>query len=341
MFKTNIMLKRFCFALIMISFLFVSCNNNPLKVDVSGVEIDFNLIRFDQEMSEIDTSDIWTPTLRLSEQYPEFWYLYTYQIINIGGIQNKMFERDFREYYADYFIKDTYTKVAEIFPDLKDFEAGLVEGFKHYAYYFPEKLIPDVYTYVGGYNQSIVAADEFMGLALEKYQGSNSDFYFQLNVPSFVKYTMQPEFMVADCMRAWGQTEFVISDSINSLVANMIYEGKIIYFANAMLPEASDSILMHYTGKQIEWCEKFEKRMWNYMITQKILFKDEQDYIRRYISNGPYTASFDKASPGRTGIWIGWQIVKAYMKQNPDVSLPQLMAENDYHKILNMSKYNP
>jgi hypothetical protein len=40
-------------------------------------------------------------------------------------------------------------------------------------------------------------------------------------------------------------------------------------------------------------------------------------------------------------MWAGWQIVKSCMKNNKDVTLQQLMGDQDAQKILNKSKYRP
>jgi hypothetical protein len=41
------------------------------------------------------------------------------------------------------------------------------------------------------------------------------------------------------------------------------------------------------------------------------------------------------------GTWVGWQIVRKYMDRNPKVTLQELMADDDYQKIFNESKYKP
>ena len=46
-------------------------------------------------------------------------------------------------------------------------------------------------------------------------------------------------------------------------------------------------------------------------------------------------------SPGKVGAWLGWQIVKAYMKENPNTTLKELIAIKDGQKILTGSKYKP
>jgi uncharacterized protein YjaZ len=47
----------------------------------------------------------------------------------------------------------------------------------------------------------------------------------------------------------------------------------------------------------------------------------------------------DKESPGRIGVWLGWQIVRSYMNNN-EVTLQQLLQTNA-EEIFNKSKYKP
>ena len=48
----------------------------------------------------------------------------------------------------------------------------------------------------------------------------------------------------------------------------------------------------------------------------------------------------DNETPGRIGQWIGWQIVRAYVQNNPDISATQLL-KTDYKTIFEKSKYKP
>jgi hypothetical protein len=335
----NIGKKLLTLAAILI--LFNSCNNNNFRIDVSHITIEQDFVRFDRMLTDIDTSMLIDSALILANHYPDFWNLYTYRILNLGGVGNRAFNDKFLNYYSDYFLEDTYGNVEVVFEDFSQLEEGILEAFKHYAHYFPGEVIPDIYTYVGAYNQSVVVADSFIGLALEKYQGSSCDFYYQLSIPSFGRFKMQAEFLVTDCIRAWGQTEFLYSDSLDNLISRMIYEGKLMYFTKAMVPEKHDSVFIQYTGKQLDWCKQFEAKMWTHLVEEKILFESKHDYIVRYIYDGPFTASFDQKSPARTGVWLGWQIVNSYMAKHPDVTLRELMNDNNYHNILNLSRYNP
>jgi uncharacterized protein YjaZ len=53
------------------------------------------------------------------------------------------------------------------------------------------------------------------------------------------------------------------------------------------------------------------------------------------------TTKMPTNSPGRAGNWMGYRIIRAYMKKHPNTSLEQLMALKDAQKILDESKYKP
>ncbi|MDQ4140161.1 MAG: gliding motility lipoprotein GldB, partial [Bacteroidota bacterium] len=61
----------------------------------------------------------------------------------------------------------------------------------------------------------------------------------------------------------------------------------------------------------------------------------------KYLEDRPTVPEIDAKCPGRIGRWVGWQIVRIYMEENPDVTLQQLMAEKDAQKIFNESHYKP
>ena len=81
--------------------------------------------------------------------------------------------------------------------------------------------------------------------------------------------------------------------------------------------------------------------MWTFLAEHKLLFSTDRMSVKRFIDDGPYTSAFTDQSPARTGAWLGWQIVRSYMKQNKDVKLADLMNNTDFQGILNNSEYQP
>ena len=116
-----------------------------------------------------------------------------------------------------------------------------------------------------------------------------------------------------------------------------------MFLLDALLPEVQDTLKIGYTGEQLQWCFDNEVQMWAHYVQKKMLYSTDVLLYQRYINEAPFTSAPDvpQESAPRIGVWTGWQIVRRYMKEHPEVTLKQLMAETDYQKILTQSKYKP
>ena len=319
-----------------------ACNRNRLKVDISGIEKDIEFVRFGEELFSLPLQDTLEELSDLRQKYPDFFDLFTYQVIRIGGIEDENFEQYMTSFLTDTMIQQARELVNEEFSDLDELKDDINTAFKYYQYHFPEKKLPVVYTYISGYNQSVVTAEELIGIGLDKYLGRDNKTYRMLSTaPDYKIKNMHKDKIPSDVAYAWGMTEFSHTAETTTLLDNMIHEGKLMYFTEAMLPETPDSLIIGYTEKEVEWVENNEAEMWMYLAEHKMLYSNKRMDIIRYINDGPYTSGFPLESPGRTGVWIGWQIVRKYMDENEDISLKQLMENTDYQGILNASGYFP
>lgn len=318
----------------------VSCKPNPLKVDVSDVKAELQIKHLDVDLLKLNPEQLETGVPELKKKYGDFFDIFTYRMIGIGGTDQPEFYTELKSFTGDTIIRSV-AKVVYEKVDTVVFRKELTKAFQHYRYYFPEKLVPRIYTCISGFNQSVVIADSLIGVSLEKYIGVKSPFYDQLGLPAYKQKNMIPERMAPEVMYAWALSEWPKSDNVNTLMSNMIQHGKIMYFMDAMFPKMNDTLKIGFTKRQLDFCMKSESKMWTYLAEHKELFTTDRMNIKRFIDDGPYTAVFSEQSPARTGVWIGWQIVRSYMKQNPQVTLPELMQNQDHQKILNESGYQP
>lgn len=335
-------LKKQLFFIAALSVLLFSCKPNPLKVDISKIETNIEVIRFDKELFKIDSGDTLNSLVKLSNKYPEFFDLFTYKVIQIGGIGDTLFLDGIKYFMNDTLIQNVKQLVDSEFTDFDKTEKQLQRAFKYFQYHFPEKEAPTVFAYFSGFNQSVVTAEKIAGISLDKYLGRDCEYYQKLNsTPQYKIVNMHKEKIVSDVAYAWGVTEFEFTNKATTLLDNMIHQGKLMYFVDALLPEMHDSLKIGYTGLQVDWCERNEAQMWSQLIEYKLLYSNKRMDIVRYINNSPTTSGFPLDSPGRTGVWIGWQIVREYMSKFPETTLPDLMQNSDYQQILNDSKYFP
>jgi gliding motility-associated lipoprotein GldB len=320
----------------------MACNRNPLKVDISNCKKNIEIVRFDNDLFSIQLKDTLKEISELSNKYPGFFDLFTYRIIRIGGVGDEEFTKLLASFVTDTMILNVKNIAEKKFSDFKKTEKQLNKAFKYYQYHFPKKELPTVYVYISGFNQSVVTAENIIGISLDKYLGRDCRYYKQLSTaPQYKILNMRKEKIVSDVAYAWASAEFGDKNEATNLIGNMIHQGKLMYFVDALLPDTPDSLKIGYTTKQFEFCINNEAEMWQYLVEKKMLFSNKRMDIIRYINDGPTTSGFPRESPARAGIWIGWQIVRQYMKKFPETTLKQLMKNNDYQQILNDSEYLP
>ncbi|MCX7986736.1 MAG: hypothetical protein N2662_07340 [Bacteroidales bacterium] len=337
-------MSNFRFFIFVLFVLFtIGCRFKPEnEVDLSKVNVDLKIMRFEQDLFALDPSHIKDSLPIIRKRYGEFLDLFSYKVIRIGSPQNPSYPDYLVAFLTDYNINKVKKNTDSLFGDFGNvYGPKLEEMFRYFRFYFPNIPIPIVITYISGFNQSIVTTDTILGIALDKYLGGQNPFYGMLGLPRYLRIRMYPQYITADCAKAWAITHFPLNDSLDqSLLAHIIYEGKIIYAAKKLLPNESDSLIFGMMSSQLEWCKKFEAPMWEYLLDKKYLFSSDFQVIKRFVDEAPFTKDFGQNSPGRAVIWIGYRIVDQYVR-NSGTSLLDLMNESDMNKILRTSKYKP
>ncbi|MEI6275429.1 MAG: hypothetical protein WCP08_05540 [Prolixibacteraceae bacterium] len=327
----------FIFLLLILS----SCHRNPLNVNVSNIDVNLRILRLDQDLFQVTPENISRLVPELEKKYRLFFGVYNKEILAIGDSRDSL--------YAGYlltFLKDPTNLKAKlksdsVFRNFKPLASQLEEAFRHYKYYYPRMQLPAVCTYISGFNQSIVTTPDVLGISLDNYLGADCSFYKQLGLFEYKRRNMEPRKLVYDAIFGWASQQFEYKGNTENLISGMIYQGKLLYFLDAMIPEGPDHLKIGYTEEQVNWCKAHETEMWNFLVEKKLLFSGDRMELVRFVNPAPFTSPFGQKSPGRTGVWIGWEIIKSYMLKNPSVKLQDLMEENDYHKILNESGYSP
>lgn len=317
------------------------CRDQQYRTETSEIVPGIEIKRFEQDLFSLPADSISSYVPVLYERYGEFFDLFNYRIIGIGGARQPTYPDYLNAFLTDYLNFQVYTETMEVFSDLSKIEMDLDMGFRRYRAHFPDRPVPGIYTFVSRFNQSIVTAEGLLGIGLDNYLGSNHEYYRQLGKHAYQAINMHPGKIPSDCFMGWAMTEFEYMDSVDNVLSNMIYQGKMAYFTKWMLPEHPDSLIMGFTAGQMKFCRNNEERMWEYLVEHKVLFESDLLSIQKYTGYGPFTSGFTQESPARAAVWIGWRIVEEYARNNPKLSLEEIMEEDDYQKILTLSRYNP
>jgi hypothetical protein len=247
-------------------------------------------------------------------------------------------------FVEDKDIRFTYEETKKTFTEeyIHRLENDIYKLHQHIRYYFPDKPLPKRYLlFISGFNYQIVYPEnsDMMGISTDMYLGSHHVVYEWLQWPKYRVKQLQKEFIPADIAKAWLFTHYPYG-KYNNLLEHMMYYGKIIYVLKKLLPDMHDTLIFSYSKKQLDYCKKYEKNLWGYFTEENRLYDNSPKSISVYLNDGPFTSAISKDCPPRIAMYIAYRILESYMRRN-DISLPQLMEENDAQKILQQSKYKP
>ncbi len=327
-----------------ISVFFIACSNDRLDVDVSDIKIqEIKIERLDRDFFEINEKNYSSKSAEYQKKYGVFYNNYTVDILNPGDV-NESVEKAVLAFVSNNDMKFMHKDVQQIYTDetMIEIENKLNIAFKRFKYHFPDKRIPlKVISFESGFNYNIITEDSILGIGLEMYLGEKNKFYEMLQWPKYKTNQLRKEYIVPDAIKGWIVQNFDSNEPMNNLLGFMVFYGKLLYCMDAVLPDAPDSVKVAYTSKQIDYCTQFEHKIWAYFTEKERLYKNDMKHVNEYISEGPFTSAISKECPPRIAMWVGWQLVRSYMNKNKDVSLSDLMKENDSQKILSFSKYKP
>jgi len=329
-------------SLIFLSLFTGSCGDNSyaIKKNIPGPEIEIR--RLEEDLFSSDPASISLMKDSLRSKYGTFLQLFAY-VINAGNLNDSTAFNRVIDFATDRFNYEVYESVIKKYPDLSYYEEEFKKAWANYRYYFPDSVIPRMYTFISGFNSSVIVGDSVLATGLDRYLGAGHRYYTELGIYNYLTLKMVPEKIVPDAMYAWAKAGWPDSskDLSGDLLSTMIYEGKLHYFTKCMLYDYPDSVLFGFTSDQMMFCNNNEYRMWEYLIEYDMLFSTDMMLIRKLTGEAPFTTYFTSESPGRACVWMGFRIIESYMKNNRDIELSQLMTDNNYRRILEEAKYNP
>ncbi len=322
-----------------------SCSSgNRFKIDTSKVDLDLKIERFDRDLMNMDTTNMPASIAEMQQKYGVFFTHYCTRVIGTVGDPSLPAAADnLKGFLADSLIRELYNETQAVFPDMSLAQKEVNEAFKYVKYYFPDRQIPRLSTHISSFWNSWEVTPDFsyLSLSLDCYLGADFAMYQQLeNIYAYQLRNMTPQKVAPDFLKAYLIEQFGVSNHKN-LLDGMINIGKILYLQSIFMPQYAENEVMDFTPEQFEWCKEHEQEMWSYLLENRQLYETQHIMLIKYLNPAPFTVFFSQESPGQAALWLGLQIVKSYMANNSDVTLPELMQETNAQRILELSKYRP
>lgn len=327
------------------AFLLASCSQHK-KVDVSNIDVTVKIDRFDHDFDDMSRKPMAQQALFLQKKYGTFYTDFIERVLQAGSINDTAYFATLRRVFGTKAYQDLKHAVDSVYLNVDKQNEELTDAFRRIKYYFPRKTLPKVYAYFSGFQTQTTVSDSYFGIGLDEFLGANSKFYPALieSYPHYISRRFTPDNMAPRVVEGIVKEDmFPETDKDKTLLSKMVYNGKILYAMDLLLPDAADSTKIGYTTAQLKWCENFKAQIWGYFLGENLLYEIDDQKIGKYLTEAPFTPGLgDKnESAPKLAVWTGWQIVRQYMEKHPDVTLEQLMADGDAQQILNGSKYRP
>lgn len=249
---------------------------------------------------------------------------------------NEMFIR-----FTNPGIDTLLVETKKVFGDLSGLESDFRQAFANLRYYYPDFRPPKIRTLITGLDSDLFVSDSLILVSLDFFLGAGAKYR-----PKTYDYLMRrydPEDIVPSCLLIYGISERFNHTNVTdrTVLADMVAYGKSFFFAKHMLPCTPDSVLIWYTAEEIEGARENEDLIWARLIQDKVLFSTSMLDKRNYLGDRPATLQVGEKCPGRIAQWVGWQIVREYMRRHPGTTLPELMQMADAQALFKESDYKP
>ncbi|NNF02501.1 MAG: hypothetical protein HKN22_07430, partial [Bacteroidia bacterium] len=316
------------------------CNPDPLNVDVDKINLELDIERMEHDLFRRDKAFSMSELQNLRMKYGEFFDLYCLRILNLREQSDSLRVMELDLFTSDVDMQGILLKSDSLYGNFDRFAEKFELYFKHHKYHFPEKLTPRIVTMFSAIQYGFIVTDTVLGIALDKYLGKDCIYYPALGFPKFLSDKLTPEHMLIDAMEAWFLSDYPENDIGETMLDKMIHRGKLYYYLDAVAVDAHDTLKIGYSLDQLHWCKQNEYFLWSYFIENELLFSTNFQKYVKFIDDGFTTPGFPEEAPAQLASYVAWQIVRSYMNNN-DMSLQDLMNENDANKILKDSKYKP
>ena len=314
---------KIIFNSLLILLILVGCKNNKEK-EISKIKLNYDFIEFHKSFYSANAKDI----VELKLKYP---YLFP----------SSVSDKEWLDKINDSNEQILFQITDSVYSNLTKIKKTITTLYQHITYYKPTFSPPKTFIIINGldYENSTIYADSLAFISLDLYLGADSDVY--ADFPKYISSNFTENNITVDLAKSIIQKEFLIRRDM-SFLGSMLYFGKQLYLTEQFLPNLEEQYILEIPKTKLIWSLQNEAQIWKYFISNDLLFSTNQKLNKRFIDLAPFSKFYmdsDKQSPGSIGKYIGLQIIRSYMINNP-VTINTMLSTST-NEIFKRSRYKP
>ena len=130
--------------------------------------------RFDRIESLFLTTGDRSALQQMNTYYPRQTRTLIEDVLQLGHVNDPGINGKFHSFFQDTTLQSMIVEVQRQYKDIDDLNDELTKAFQHLRDMMPSVDIPEVYTQIGSFDQSIIVGSNLLGISLDKYLGLDS-----------------------------------------------------------------------------------------------------------------------------------------------------------------------
>jgi len=213
-----------------------SCDDtSKLEKEIANIPIDIEIERFDQLFVKSNPENL----QKLKNAYP---FMFSARYADSIWLKRM----------TDTLQQQMALEIDKTFQSMDNTEDEIIQLYQHLNYYFPELKAPRIITVNSDveYRTKVIVTDTIALVSLDTYLGEDHEYYG--SIQKYIRQNLNKNQIVPDLSNEYAK-RYTYQSKRKTLLDEMVYYGKLLYFKDMVIPFKSDSEKIGYTDEQLQW----------------------------------------------------------------------------------------
>jgi len=230
----SILVKKVYAILFLIMLACIGCQWQ-LKPHDSDADLKVSIERYDRIESQYLTTGDYSALQQMNTYFPQETRTLIEDVLQLGHVNDPGINHKFLHFFQDSTLQVLIGDVQQQFANMDDINESLSQAFMRLKEELPSVEIPEVYTQVGSFDQSIIVGNNILGISLDKYLGADYPFYCD-HYTERQRQMMTRSMIVPDCLGFYILSLFPLPNQEHLTQADRdIHMGKIQWVVNQVM----------------------------------------------------------------------------------------------------------
>ncbi len=227
-----ILMRKIYGILVLLMLLCLGCQWQLKPNDDATDERRVNIQRYDRIENLYLTTGDFSALQQMNTAFPMQTRMLIEDVLQLGKVNDRDINSKFLNFFQDSTLQVMLYDVQHQFADMDDINTELNAAFERLKEEMPDMELPEVYTQVGSFDQSIVVGNNTLGISLDKYLGKDYPFYVEHYTPE-QRSMMERNMIVPDCLSFYILSLYPLSaERMESQMERDMHMGKIQWIVN-------------------------------------------------------------------------------------------------------------